>query len=72
MIVHSTTAQIITSNISSLEDPLPVSTGSRKVRVPELCDSEAIRNPISPLAIMAKPTSKAIKCGGLEGASSEG
>lgn len=70
MIVHRTTAQEMTWNISSFEDVLPNSFERRKVSVLELCDKEAMRNPISPLATLAKPTSRATACGGVVGADS--
>ena len=62
-IVQMTTAQTITRKISSPEDLMLVSSRCFNVKVPELCDSEAIRKPISPRATMAKPTSNAIECG---------
>jgi len=64
-IVQRTTAQTITKKISSPE--VCTSDPSRffKVNVPELCDRDAIKKPISPLAIMANPTSKAIAWGAL-------
>lgn len=70
MIVHRTTAQEMTWNISSFEDVLPDSFERRKVSFLELCDKEAMRNPISPLATLAKPTSRATAYGGVMGADS--
>lgn len=62
--VHTTTAQTMTRKISSPEGCVIVSSRCFNVKVPELCDSEAIRKPISPRATMAKPTSNAIEWGG--------
>jgi hypothetical protein len=65
--VQRTTAHTITKKTSSPEICTPDPSCFFTVKVPELCDREAIRKPISPLAIMANPTSKAIVCGGLGG-----
>jgi hypothetical protein len=70
--VQITTAQTITRNISSPEDSVLVSFRCFNVNVPELCDRDAIRNPISPRATMARPTSNAIECGGLVESSGPG
>jgi hypothetical protein len=50
----------MTRKISSPEDWASDPFLFFKVNVPELWDKEAIRKPISPLAVMAKPTNIAI------------
>ena len=68
-IVQITTAHVMTKNISSPEGSIPGLSRCRKVNVPELCDSDAIKNPISPLLIIAKLTMRAMTCGHLARAS---
>lgn len=65
IMVHSMTAHTITKKTSSPVELSTVTPFCCNVNVPELCDNDAIKKPISPLATIANAIMIAWECGAL-------
>lgn len=63
IMVHSMTAHTTTKKTSSPEELSTVTPFCCNVSVPELCDNDAIKKPISPLDTIANATMTARECG---------